>query len=817
MYLSVRQHDQLRTVVMNVEIPLRTYIASTILKKFASCDAFTTVLQEMDLLQCQVFDHQVINTFMGQFKKNPSRIFGVLEDIQANAIAKDSKEEIYIPKVAELYTLVMIFRDSFQGLFLRFKDDFTFQSQFSKYRYIRNKLSHPNYKSIEKSDMDIVLDFILTTCSFLNTSDTQLFQEKSYSDMLFELRVLQEASQEIPIGIHNISDIPFPDMRIVCRENEISFLKEFIYGKPGALRKKASLSVFGYGGVGKTALVLETIKEVIRDIRDKNVTNNYTPSFLLFFSAKEEALSLSYTSGAITRMNLCSCFHTADELISEIYIILGIDSFVGFNNAGLIIIDNLETLSDKERLKIKDFIQFSSPQQIQYIITSRNEEHYEERLKLAGFSDYISGEQFISSYIEENDITLELTASDMRLLLDISKGNTLVLVLSLLRLGMNLTSLQGIAQDITNPVSIKKIDSEMQSLPPSGFNIISEFMFKNTFLEIEDLFSSEKENIYSVLKLFAIHQGELDLYTVTELTGIPYVKALSIIDILCKYLIIEHHADFYSLNQFAEKYIIQRFLPDAETLRRVTADIELNLRKIRADLETLEYDIKRNDILKRIIRDWAIITNGDKIAAAKAYSLYGIAKRACSAESRFKIEHALTEVISELDGIEKNTMHPYIKFPRARILLLIHNSKYLDIDLIPKIITAYDETIWVIKQNSLYSSVKLTKSYASVLWLYGTLLYDQNDLESYHKAARYLEEAQAVFEQQTDRSDEYFQCLVRLGRVYLMIYIKSETHDVIYLRRARTISSKLLREKQLNYITRKHANQLSTDLSNIKL
>ena len=325
MYLSVRQHDQLRTVVMNVEIPLRTYIASTILKKFASCDAFTTVLQEMDLLQCQVFDHQVINTFMGQFKKNPSRIFGVLEDIQANAIAKDSKEEIYIPKVAELYTLVMIFRDSFQGLFLRFKDDFTFQSQFSKYRYIRNKLSHPNYKSIEKSDMDIVLDFILTTCSFLNTSDTQLFQEKSYSDMLFELRVLQEASQEIPIGIHNISDIPFPDMRIVCRENEISFLKEFIYGKPGALRKKASLSVFGYGGVGKTALVLETIKEVIRDIRDKNVTNNYTPSFLLFFSAKEEALSLSYTSGAITRMNLCSCFHTADELISEIYIILGID------------------------------------------------------------------------------------------------------------------------------------------------------------------------------------------------------------------------------------------------------------------------------------------------------------------------------------------------------------------------------------------------------------------------------------------------------------------------------------------------------------
>ena len=54
--------------------------------------------------------------------------------------------------------------------------------------------------------------------------------------------------------------MPYTESRIVCRENEIERLKKFICGNPGDLRKQHSCCVYGYGGVGKTALVLEVVK-----------------------------------------------------------------------------------------------------------------------------------------------------------------------------------------------------------------------------------------------------------------------------------------------------------------------------------------------------------------------------------------------------------------------------------------------------------------------------------------------------------------------------------------------------------------------------
>lgn len=103
--------------------------------------------------------------------------------------------------------------------------------------------------------MIITLDFISNALLFLN-DDSSLFWEKSCEDLLKELRALQSLENVIPIEINNISSMPFPDMKIVCRDREIEEIKEFIYGRPGALRKQVSMVLFGYGGVGKTALAI---------------------------------------------------------------------------------------------------------------------------------------------------------------------------------------------------------------------------------------------------------------------------------------------------------------------------------------------------------------------------------------------------------------------------------------------------------------------------------------------------------------------------------------------------------------------------------
>ena len=80
------------------------------------------------------------------------------------------------------------------------------------------------------------------------------------------------------------------------------------------MRKKVSLSIFGYGGVGKTALVIEGIKSIIQDIVDETTLNNYNPDFILFFTAKEEALDVSYTTGKIQRKTYRYNFSSFDEL-----------------------------------------------------------------------------------------------------------------------------------------------------------------------------------------------------------------------------------------------------------------------------------------------------------------------------------------------------------------------------------------------------------------------------------------------------------------------------------------------------------------------
>ncbi len=61
---------------------------------------------------------------------------------------------------------------------------------------------------------------------------------------------------------------------------------------------------------------------------------------------------------------------------------------------------------------------------MQFIITSRNSEEYESNKKLAGFESD-EGRKFVSEYIEENNLDLELSDEEVDEILNISKGNTL--------------------------------------------------------------------------------------------------------------------------------------------------------------------------------------------------------------------------------------------------------------------------------------------------------------------------------------------------------------------------------------------------------
>jgi hypothetical protein len=267
-----------------------------------------------------------------------------------------------------------------------------------------------------------------------------------------------------------------------------------------------------------------------------------------------------------------------------------------------------------------------------------------------------------------------------------------------------------------------------------------------------------------------------------------YYKVETIIDLLCNYLIVERKNGYLSLNGFAEKYIISRFMPDSIAYQKMFSEISGRRRKIKDALERLKIDKCERPELASILRDWAIVNDSDLYLSAKLYSLYGRTEQACRDSSRYWIESALDDLITECNEAERITAHPYIKYQKARILQIIDDSRVLDQIHDEEIKKSYEEAIYVINMVGQYSSIQQTKSYASMLWIYGQYLYFQHDIEA---AIKYLETSEKSFKSQGIDDEQYNQCCTLLATCYLDYYAEKKEERLLYLRQARKIDSTL--------------------------
>ena len=694
-------------------------------------------------------------------------------------------EDIDIPMVGALNLVSFALTENFTSLFSLFGTYSNYCDLAEKYRYARNKLDHPGCRTLEDVHLIPVLSFVKDICHFMAD---KYFLQKTKEQLLAEVNALQQRKLAIPIEMHNFSDMPYGESRIVCREHEIQKIKNFVYGNPDDLRKQHSFCIYGYGGVGKTALVLEVLKQIVRDIQDQTTTNEYEPQYILFFSAKKRKLTIASETGKLIEQQTRHHFETADELISLILSELCIDNLKKFKKDGLIVVDNLETLSIEERQKVKIFVETKTPSEMQFILTSRNSEEYETNLKLSGF-DLNAGKLFVDSYNDENALEIVLEESEKGQLVAFSKGNTLVLVLSLRRLSRKLVSVKSLDLEFSSTNAWHSLRSTIVSSPSNTFEVIAEFMYKDTFEHIEKAFSGNTELFYKILKVFAVVQNSsTDVNTICLLTNSPYPKVEEVIDILCNFLIIEKKDTQYYLNDFAEKYIVGRFLPDAETYNNLSSEILARQRSVQNSLRKLEEDMSSRPSLLNIMRDWLIITDIDRITAAKMHQMYGDVRQTCDRAGRFLVEGAVEDFVKAAKEAESVTAHPYIKYQKARILQVVDNSNVLKEKHVLEINKAFSDAIFAIKTIEQYSPIQQTKSYASLLWLFGQYLVDCKD---YINAMRYLEESKASFEEQSIIEQEYYQCAAKLGTLYLDYYIEDMANRKMYLRKARSIEKSL--------------------------
>ena len=278
-YLSIKQHDQFRTLLMGFEIPFRGYIADVLMTHYSSANDLETALLAKNA------------------SLTPADPF-FLRDVLPNSVKHSKIEKMYntfstasltteivavdqdMPMVGALNIITFALTGNFNDLYSLFTDYSTFCDLAEKYRYARNKIDHPGCRTLEDNHLVPVLSFVKDICSFL---DDKYFIQKTKEQIFSEITILQNRSTVIPISKHNLNETPYADSQIVCRDNEIAELKSFIYGNPGDLRKQHSRCIFGYGGVGKTALVVETIKQILQDIIDNKTTNDYKPAYIFFF------------------------------------------------------------------------------------------------------------------------------------------------------------------------------------------------------------------------------------------------------------------------------------------------------------------------------------------------------------------------------------------------------------------------------------------------------------------------------------------------------------------------------------------------------
>lgn len=158
-YLSIKQHDQFRTLLMGFEIPFRGYIADVLMTHYSSANDLETALLAKNA------------------SLTPADPF-FLRDVLPNSVKHSKIEKMYntfstasltteivavdqdMPMVGALNIITFALTGNFNDLYSLFTDYSTFCDLAEKYRYARNKIDHPGCRTLEDNHLVPVLSFV---------------------------------------------------------------------------------------------------------------------------------------------------------------------------------------------------------------------------------------------------------------------------------------------------------------------------------------------------------------------------------------------------------------------------------------------------------------------------------------------------------------------------------------------------------------------------------------------------------------------------------------------------------------------------------
>lgn len=696
--------------------------------------------------------------------------------------------------LSQTILMTYVFQDLHQPFIQAFgkPENYLFYAQ--KYYDVRNALSHQGSSVISDEDAKSCVFFMKKGCKCINEP---YFWFRSAVEIERDIDNFEKALYLAEPIIENLDMVPFSSNCIVCREPELTDLFKYVCGWNGTKRlrnRKHLVCISGYGGIGKTSLVTEFLSRLLELMKSESY-GGLRPTFILFYSAKIQTMEFDQSFGSLYIRKTRSQFSNCDQLLSCFYNDLSIEEFDDeWEQQGIFIVDNLETLDGEERRKIIDFINDVLPSSVQVIITTRIPEHADEQMQLRGFQNE-AGLHFIEEYLSKNKINLTLSDKQRRDLIKYSYGNSLVLVLALKRLGAQKSS-------------YRSIISELQRLPKNDTdNSISHFMFQNTIEEILKIYPENRETTKSVLICLSLRPEALTadvLASAHRGTSITVDEIEDILQLLTRYLIVEKIGDTYVINEFANHFILTSMTPSQETKREWESKLLSAMHETEQQKMTVD-ELKENyPKLSGVLEEWKGEREEESLAICHAFSIYDRKKAISCGNAAFEID----QLNREFDQIEyQYSTHPYIYYQRARILKELRSDKIIEDEYNDLIKSNYEKCLMMIDTPS-FVQIKATQTYPSVLWIYSMFLLS---ISCFEEASRYAYDAVQNYKQLGIVSADADDALFVYGIAEINLF-KLDL-NMQHLKNAREALSKSRVKKNMKKNVQKHYDQLASEVN----
>ena len=175
----------------------------------------------------------------------------------------NNSTEVKVLYVSELIDIIILLASPyFNCLFKNFetKDQFVYFSEV--YKNVRNDLSHPASSKVSLDDTNIVIRYIKKLLDTIDDNSFWYFSKDYIKESIENLT--DSIGDKINIKVNNLNEIALHHKKIIGREKELDILNKWIIGEEGSYRTANSVVAYGYGGIGKTTLVVEFINELMK-------------------------------------------------------------------------------------------------------------------------------------------------------------------------------------------------------------------------------------------------------------------------------------------------------------------------------------------------------------------------------------------------------------------------------------------------------------------------------------------------------------------------------------------------------------------------